>query len=184
MPVYYIQARRSLCSRRSNFNILHEHTSAYAGVPPAHKCANVTQSLLCPLYGVDCIEWMSDSNYCLVHVPMRLADVISFQLSYYQSPSVNCILPLNIGGLKPQGHHQRVYGMGTSASVMLIPVTPPTQCVAECAKCGFSGQANTTWGPSPKRSPMQYNHQSYFGAYIRTKCTSQNLSRARKRVVV
>ena len=37
--------------------------------------------------------------------------------------------------------------MGTSG-LMLIPVTHPTQCVAECAKCGFSGQANTTWGPS------------------------------------
>ena len=27
---------------------------------------------------------------------------------------------------------------------MLIPVTHSTQCVAECAKCGFSEQANTT----------------------------------------
>ena len=72
--------------------------------------------------------------------------------------------------------------MGTSG-VMLIPVTPPTQCVAECATCGFSGQANTAWGPSTKRSPMQYGRPSYFGAYVRTKCTSQNSSRARKRVV-
>ena len=39
---------------------------------------------------------------------------------------------------------------------MLIPVTPPTQYVAEYAKCGFSGQANMTWGPSPKRYP-QFN---------------------------
>ena len=30
---------------------------------------------------------------------------------------------------------------------MLIPVTHSTQCVAECANCGFSGQANTTLVP-------------------------------------
>ena len=60
---------------------------------------------------------------------------------------------------------------------MLIPVTHPTQCVAECAKCGFSGQANTTrgpsteleMGPSPKRSPIQYGRPNYIGAYVRTK---------------
>ena len=66
---------------------------------------------------------------------------------------------------------------------MLIPVTPPTQCVAGSAKCGFSGQANTAWGPSPKRSPIQYGRPSYIGAYVRTKCTSQNSSCACNRVV-
>ena len=35
-----------------------------------------------------------------------------------------------------------------TSGVLLIPVTHPTQCITECAKCGFSGQANTTWGPS------------------------------------
>ena len=134
-------------------------------MPPAHKLQMLPSHCYAHCIGVDNVEWMSGSN-CLMHIPMTLADVLSFQLSYYQSPSVHCILPSNIGGLKPQGHHQRVYGMGTSG-VMLIPVTPPTQCVAECAKCGFSGQANTAWGPSPKRSPMQYSHQSYFGS-IRT----------------
>ena len=39
--------------------------------------------------------------------------------------------------LKPHGRHQWVFGMGTSG-FMLMPMTPPTQCVAECAKCGFS----------------------------------------------
>ena len=49
--------------------------------------------------------------------------------------------------LRPGVRDKRLYGMRTSG-LMLIPVTHPTQCVAECAKCGFSGQANTTWGPS------------------------------------
>ena len=53
-----------------------------------------------------------------------------------------------IFSLKPHVRYQRVYGMGTSG-FMLIPVTHPTQCVAECTKCGFSGKANTAWGPSP-----------------------------------
>ena len=39
--------------------------------------------------------------------------------------------------------------MGTSGFI-LIPMTPPTKYVTECAKCGFSGQANTVLGPSPK----------------------------------
>ena len=69
--------------------------------------------------------------------------------------------------LKPHIRHHRVYGMGTSG-VLLIPVTPPTQCVAECAKCGFSGQANAAWGPSPKWSPMQYGRPSYIGACLHT----------------
>ena len=69
--------------------------------------------------------------------------------------------------LKPHVRHQRVYCMGTSG-FMLIPVTPLTEYVAECAKCGFSGQANTAWGPSPKRSPIQYGRPSYIGAYVRT----------------
>ena len=60
---------------------------------------------------------------------------------------------------------------------MLIPVTHPTQCVVECAKCRFSRQANTTWGPLPKRSPIQYGRPNYIGAYVHTKCTSQNSSR-------
>ena len=83
--------------------------------------------------------------------------------------------------LKPRVRDKRLYGTGTS--VLLIPVTHPTQCVAECAKCGFSGQANTTLGPSPKRSPIQYGHPNYIGAYLRTKCTSQNSSRTCNRVV-
>ena len=62
--------------------------------------------------------------------------------------------------LKPRVRDKRLYGTGTSG-LMLISVTHPTQCVAECTKCGFSGQANTTRGPSmdsvgpsPKRSPI------------------------------
>ena len=84
--------------------------------------------------------------------------------------------------LKPHVHHQREYGMGTRG-VMLIPVTPPTRYVAEWAKRGFSGQANTAWGPSAKLSPIQNGRPSYIGAYVRTKCTSQNLSRARNMVL-
>ena len=54
---------------------------------------------------------------------------------------------------KPHIRDKRLYGMLTSGlTCMLIPVTHPTQCVAECAKCGFSGQTNTTWGPSPEFS--------------------------------
>ena len=71
--------------------------------------------------------------------------------------------------------------MRTSGFV-LIPVTHPTQRVAECAKCGFSEQANTARGPLHKRSPIQNGHPSYIGAYVRTKCTS-NSSRARNMVV-
>ena len=59
--------------------------------------------------------------------------------------------------LKPHVRDKRLYGTGTSG-LMLIPVTHPTQCVAECAKCGFSGQANTTWGPSTDRpNDPQFN---------------------------
>ena len=65
--------------------------------------------------------------------------------------------------LRPHVHHQCDYGMGTSGLV-LIPVTHPTQCVAECAKCGFCRQANTAWGPSPKRSPIQHGRPNYNGA--------------------
>ena len=76
-------------------------------------------------------------------------------------------------GLKPRVRDKRLYGTGTSG-IMLIPVIHPTQCAAECAKCGFSGQANTTLGPSPKRSPIQYDRPNFIGAFVRTKCTSQN----------
>ena len=41
--------------------------------------------------------------------------------------------------LKPHVRHQRVYGMGTRG-VMLIPVTSPIQCVAECANAGSAGK--------------------------------------------
>ena len=51
--------------------------------------------------------------------------------------------------LKPRVRDKRLYGTGTSG-LMLIPVTHSTQFVAGCAKGGFSGQANMTWGPSPK----------------------------------
>ena len=48
---------------------------------------------------------------------------------------------------------------------MLIPVTHSTQCVAECAKCGFSGQANTTL-VQPRSSvfhrPIQYGRPNYI----------------------
>ena len=53
--------------------------------------------------------------------------------------------------LKPHVRVKRLYSTLTSG-LMLIPVTHPTQCVAECAKCGFNGQANTTWGPSTEFS--------------------------------
>ena len=49
-----------------------------------------------------------------------------------------------VDNLKPRVRDKRLYRMGTSG-IMLIPVTHPTQCVAECAKCGFSGLANMTW---------------------------------------
>ena len=38
-------------------------------------------------------------------------------------------------------------------------------------------------GLSPKRSPIQNGRPSYIGACVRTKCTSQNSSRARNGVV-
>ena len=53
--------------------------------------------------------------------------------------------------LKPRARDKHLYSTLTS-SLMLMPVTHPTQCVAECAKCGFSGQANKTWGPSTEFS--------------------------------
>ena len=59
---------------------------------------------------------------------------------------------------------------------MLIPVTHPTQCVAECAKCGFSGQANTTWGPSTEFSGPSPDSiwPSEFHRSIRTHNTLAN----------
>ena len=66
--------------------------------------------------------------------------------------------------LKPRVRDKRLYGMGTSG-LMLIPVTHPTQRIVECANGGFSGQANTTLGPSPKWSPIQYGRPNYIGAY-------------------
>ena len=81
--------------------------------------------------------------------------------------------------LKPRVRDKRLFGTLTSG-LMLIPVTHPTHCVAECAKCWFSGQANTTWGPSTEsvvHRPIQYGRPNYIRAYVRTKCTSQNSSR-------
>ena len=43
--------------------------------------------------------------------------------------------------------------MGTSG-FMLIPVTPPTQCVAECAKCGFSGANEHSLGSIAQTGPQ------------------------------
>ena len=117
----------------------------------------------------------------------RMSETICGKLAMRSGALANLsyiILPL-----KPHVCHQRVYGMGTSG-FMLIPVTPPIQCVAECAKCGFSGQANTAWGPSsrqsggpsPKRSPILNGHLSYIEAYVCTKCMSQNSSCARNYV--
>ena len=50
------------------------------------------------------------------------------------------ILP-HVSNSKPHIRQQQVYNMGTSG-LMLIPKTPLTKCVTECAKCGFSRQAN------------------------------------------
>ena len=61
-----------------------------------------------------------------------------------------CFMCLLTDMLKPHVRDKRLYGTLTS-SLMLIPVTHPTR-VAECAKCGFSGQANTNWGPSTELS--------------------------------
>ena len=48
---------------------------------------------------------------------------------------------------------------------MLIPVIHSTQCVAECAKCGFSGQANMTM-VHPRSSvfhrPIQCGRPNYI----------------------
>ena len=78
----------------------------------------------------------------------------------------------NVSTFKATRRHQRVCGMGTSG-FMLIPVTPHRESIAECAKYGFSGQANTAWGPSLKRYPIQYGRLSYIEVYVRTECTSQ-----------
>ena len=61
----------------------------------------------------------------------------------------------------------------------------PTQCVGECEKCGFSRQANTAWGPMPKRSPIQYGRPKYIRAYmyVCTKRTRQNWNRSHNMVV-
>ena len=53
---------------------------------------------------------------------------------------------------------------------------------AECAKCRFSGQANTTWGPSAKRSPIQYG-LNYIGAYVRTRMHEPEFEPSCNRVV-
>ena len=48
---------------------------------------------------------------------------------------------------------------------MLIPVTHSTQCVAECAKCEFSGQANTTLVQARSlvfHHPIQYGRPNYI----------------------
>ena len=77
--------------------------------------------------------------------------------------------------LKPHVRDKRLYGTLTSG-LMLIPVTHPTQCVAECAKCGFSGQANTTWGPSTEFSSPSPDSiwPSEFHRSIRTHNTLAN----------
>ena len=51
---------------------------------------------------------------------------------------------------------------------MLFPVTHSTHCVAECAKCGFSGQANTTL-VQPRS--LVYHHPIQYGLpnYIKTR---------------
>ena len=77
--------------------------------------------------------------------------------------------------LKPHVRDKRLYGTLTSG-LMLIPVTHLTQCVAECAKCGFSGQANTTWGPSTEFSGPSPDSiwPSEFHRSIRTHNTLAN----------
>ena len=55
--------------------------------------------------------------------------------------------------LKPNVCDKRLYGTLPS-SLMLIPVTHPTQCVAECANYRISGQAKMTWGPSMEFSGL------------------------------
>ena len=61
-------------------------------------------------------------------------------------------------------------------SVMLITVTPSH--TMNVKKCGVSGQANTTCGPMPRRSPIQYGRLNYIRAYmyVHTERTRQNLS--------
>ena len=94
----------------------------------------------------------------------------------------------NLPNLKPHVRHQRVYGMGTSG-VMLIPVTPPTQCVAECAKCRFSGQAtqaNTAWGPSTDLIPWVHcpnGPQFKMAVRVTSEHTYARNARARIRAV-
>ena len=119
---------------------------------------------------------------CLLQMALEIRIILSkfknskrFSLEIIAMNSTIFSLP----SLKPRIRDKRLYSMGTSG-LMLIPVTHPTQCVAECAKCGFSGQANMAWGPSteletnsmgpsPKRSPIQYGHPNYIEAYTTAK---------------
>ena len=59
--------------------------------------------------------------------------------------------------------------------------THPTQCVAECAKCRFSGQANTIWGPPTDRSNgPQFN----MAVRITSEHTCARNAQARIRAIV
>ena len=75
-----------------------------------------------------------------------------------------------------------LYGTGISG-LMLIPVTHPTQCVAECAKCGYSGKVNTTWGPSASVVHRPNGPQFNMAVRITSEHTYAQNARARIQAV-
>ena len=91
----------------------------------AHFCffdgVTCTRSIAeCYLWLVKCLNIVTQGAYCIKLLPEK-----------------------NSGYFKATRSWQAPLRHANKRS-MLIPVTRSTQCVAECAKCGFSGQANTT----------------------------------------
>ena len=121
------------------------------------------------------------------HIWVKRIDIKKSKLQSFHDFK-QCCRFLQIPKLKPHVRHQRVYGMGTN-SVMLIPILLPHNVLPNAQNAGSAdkrtrpGAIHRTMDPLLKRSPIQNGRPSYIGAYVRTKCTSQNSSRARNSVV-
>ena len=79
--------------------------------------------------------------------------------------------PLCVRSLKPHVRHQQVYGMGTSGFIVDPRDYSHTMHLRKAQNAGSAGKRTR---PGVHR---QNGHPSYIGAYVRTKCTSQNSSR-------
>ena len=79
--------------------------------------------------------------------------------------------------LKPHVRHQRIYSIGTSG-LCWSPWLLPYNVLSNAQNAGSAGK-RTRIGVHRSNSSIQNGRPSYTGTYVRTKCTSQNSSRAR-----